>query len=598
MGERRPARPLKDGRAPSRGGSGAAEVPFRERAAGSTRVMAYLFSDGPAKTSMPYPPFHPSHRGAPPSTLDGDAFAAAFPGEDEFIEFKTGVSPPRIQEVATAFSNTDGGVMVIGVADDRRIVGVRDPGERMKDVYQALRDVQNPGRHEVHQVTVDGEHVLILGVSRRREGFAQTSAGVVFVRKGASNAPLIGTELSAFVARRAFASFESTPTNVVLDDADSVLRSRLCDAHGWIDDEHLVDRLKENGFVSHDRSETVLTVAGGLVLLPEPEIIGGRPYIDMRRFSENQPEPNKTWEIRGPIDQQIETAVAAISDELGTVSAIVGAHRVELPRLPTRALREVVANAVAHRSYEDDGTAIRIEIHPTRVSVTSPGGLPEPVTIEHIRSQQAARNDRILRTLRRFKLAEDKGLGIDRIEDDMAAELLHAPEFSTDGSFFTVDLRLDGVVTTRERAWVRGLIDDDHLDPRSALVVVAIARDGSITNGDVRELLNVDSTEARAVLQALVQAEIIVMFGTRGGAEYRIAPAVGIPSRIRYTDSELDEIALARAARGRLTNAALRAETGLNPQEALKVFRRLLDRNLLVQRGTKRGTHYVRPEDV
>lgn len=141
------------------------------------------------------------------------------------------------------------------------------------------------------------------------------------------------------------------------------------------------------------------------------------------------------------------------------------------------------------------------------------------MTIEHIRSQQAARNDRQLGALRRSNLAEDKGLGIDRIEDDMAAELLHAPEFTTDGSFFTVRFRLDGVVTPRERAWVRTLITDARLDPRSALVVVTIARQGGMT-------------------------------------------------RIRHTDAELDAVAIAQAERGRLTNTTLRAETGLSAAEA------------------------------
>lgn len=530
--------------------------------------------------------------------LDGAAFAAEFPGEGEYIEFKQGLSAPRVQEAATAFSNADGGVYVVGVSDAGRAVGIGNPGEQAKDLYQAVRDVQNPGRHEVHHLQVDGKDLVILSVARRQEGFAQTGAGAVLVRRGASNTPLVGAELSSFLARRAFAAFELTPTTARLDQADAALRHRLCDAYKWADDDNLVDRLDEAGFVTHERSAALLTVAGALVLLPEPQAIGGRPYVDIRRFAEGEADPDKTWEVRGPVDRQIEQAVTAIEHELGSVSAIVDARRVELPRLPHRALREAIANAVAHRSYENAGSAIRIELHPTYVSITSPGGPPEPVTIEHIRSQQAARNDRLLGALRRFNLAEDKGLGIDRIEDDMAAELLHAPEFTTDGSFFTVTLRLDGVVTPRERAWVRSLIADARLDPRSALVVVTIARRGSMTNGQVRELLGIDSTEARSILQALMRESALVMSGTRGGAEYHIAPGVGVPARIRHTDSELDAIAVGQAERGRLTNTTLRAETGLSANEARKVLRRLVDRQVVVQRGSKRGTHYVLLEDL
>jgi ATP-dependent DNA helicase RecG len=63
-----------------------------------------------------------------------------------------------------------------------------------------------------------------------------------------------------------------------------------------------------------------------------------------------------------------------------------------MPELPPRAIREAIANAVADRSYEHAGTAIRVEIRSTSLTITSPGGLPEPVTVENIRFQQAARN--------------------------------------------------------------------------------------------------------------------------------------------------------------------------------------------------------------
>ena len=69
------------------------------------------------------------------------------------------------------------------------------------------------------------------------------------------------------------------------------------------------------------------------------------------------------------------------------------------------------------------------------------------MTLENIRHQQSARNDRLLSALRRLGLAEDLGKGIDRMEDDMAAELLARPEFDDDGSFFSVTLQLGGAVT-------------------------------------------------------------------------------------------------------------------------------------------------------
>jgi ATP-dependent DNA helicase RecG len=520
-------------------------------------------------------------------------FSAAFPGENGHVEFKQGVSVSRVQDAVVAFSNTDGGVLIAGVADDGRVVGVAQPGEKAKDLHQALREVRDPGRYEVRDLIVDDRTVLVLSVDRRREGFSQTTAGAVLVRRGASNAPLLGTELSRFISRHAFEAFELTPTTVDVDDADARLLERLRDAYGWDADGDLDASLEDAGFVATEDGRRVLTVAGSLLLLPDPAVAGGRPYLDIRRYSGDDPDPDKLWEVRGPIDQQVELATQDLLDELGSISAIVGVQRINMAKLPPGAIREAVANAVAHRTYEHAGTAIRVEIRPTSLTITSPGGLAEPVTVENIRFQQAARNDRILGALRRMGLAEDLGKGIDRIEDDMAADLLQPPEFEDDGSFFIVRLRLGGAVTPRERAWVRGLIQNSRLDPRAAVVIVAAAREGAVSNSDVRGLLDVDSVEARTILQTLVGEQVLIRRGERGGAQYLIAPGLGVPARIRHTDAELDAIALSLAGRGPVTNALYRERTGLNSHEARAVLRRLVDRGELMQLGERRGTRYV-----
>lgn len=557
--------------------------------------MAFLWTDVVRKTSLSYPLFHPGRREDLPAFLSPEEFKRAFPGEGDYLELKQGVSASRIQEAAVAFSNADGGVCIFGVAPDLRVVGVLQPGEKTKDIHQALRDTRNPGRYDVHEVVVGDKTVLVLAVAQRHEGFAQSSGGAVLVRRGASSVPLLGDDLSRFIARRSFQHFERTPTEASLADASPSLIDRLARAFGWPSDDDLPARFEEEGLVVVDGSRQALTVVGGLLLLADPQVIGGRPYIDMRRYAADEPDPDKTWQIRGPADSQVEQATKTILEELGAVSAIVGVQRVEMPKLPPRVLREAIANAVAHRSYEHAGSAIRVDLYPTHVAITSPGGLPEPVTLDNLRFQQSARNDRLLAALRRLGLAEDLGKGIDRMQDDMADELLRPPEFAEDGSFFSVTLRLGGAVTARERAWVRGLVQQGRLDGRAAAVVVAVARHGSITNGAVRTLLNVDSVQARSLLQSLVSVGVLIRRGERGGAEYNIAPDLGVPARIRHTDEELDEVALGLARIGHVTNALLRERTGLDRQDALRVLQRLVERGQLHQVGSRRGARYQLP---
>ncbi|HWL43644.1 MAG TPA: ATP-binding protein [Ilumatobacter sp.] len=527
--------------------------------------------------------------------LPVDAFHQEFPGESEYVEFKQGLSEQRLQLAAVAFSNADGGVFVIGVSPNHAIVGVHAVGEKVKEIHQALRDTRSPGRYEVHQLQVGSSTLLVVSVARRVEGFAQAPNGAVLLRQGASNVPLLGEQLTRFIQKRSFQRFESTPTDASLSSADDAFVAALAGSFGWPLDDALPSRLAEEGFAVVDAGEMMLTVAGSLLLLEDPSSVGGRPYIDIRRFAEGDPDPDKTWLLKGPAPEQIRAATRAVLDELGSISAIVGVERVEMPKLPERAVREAVANAVAHRSYEHTGSAVRIEIHPSQVTIGSPGSLPEPVTLDNIRHQQSARNDRLLRALRRFGLAEDQGKGIDRIEDDMASELLQAPEFADDGSFFSVTLRLGSAVTPRERAWIRGLVVAGKLDGRSAPVVVAAARDGKVTNSQVRTLLGLDSTQARRILQALVEAGVFVQFGERGGAEYRLAPGLGSTARMRHTAEELRELVLSLADRGPITNALVRDQIGLDRHDALAVLQDLVTDGKLHMTGSRRGSKYVRP---
>jgi len=567
--------------------------------AGSYRcqVMTYLFRSEGAATSLSYPLFHPENSEPTPLLLSVAEFHDAFPGEGIHVEFKRGVSESRAQEAAVAFSNASGGVYIVGVTPDGHIHGVDKPGEAAKDLHQALRDVRNCGRYEVHELVVGDRTVLVVAIARRHEGFAQTSSGVVLMRKGASNVALLGDELSRFLSRRSFQRFEITPTSAPLNAASDEALQRLASAYGWPPDpDQRIDYLIEEGFVVSDHGQLLLTVAGAILLLDDPSTVGGRPYIDLRRYGNDDPDPDKTWQIKGPIDAQIETATRSILDELGVVSAVVGVQRVEMPKIPPRVIREALANAVSHRSYESAGSAVRVDLTPSHVSVTSPGGLPEPVTLANLRYQQAARNDRVLGALRRLGLAEDLGKGIDRMQDDMADELLQPPEFHDDGSFFSVTLRVGGVVTNRERAWVRSLIRDGRLDARAGIVVVEVARRGSVTNSDVRSLLSIDSVEARAILQTLIDSGVLVRRGERSGSAYHIAPTLGVPAGIRHTDAEIDDVIIGLAQQGALTNATVRDRTGLDRQAALGALQRLVDSGRLVRTGERRGTRYELPE--
>jgi ATP-dependent DNA helicase RecG len=546
---------------------------------------------------MTYPLFHPSSHRPIPLVLTRQDFREEFPGEDGHIEFKESVSNgDRIQDAVVAFSNSDGGVLIVGVDKAGRVIGIRDTGEIERQVHQIVRNTNNPGRYEVHTLGVEEAKVLVLAVARRQEGFSQTSSGVVKVRNGASNNALIGEHLNRLVQARAFTHFEDTPAKVALSAASPRLLERLRQLHGWPTDD-LENRLIESKYAIRDRAATTLTISGGLFLLENPSDLGIRAQVEVLRFPRNSDDPDKRTTITGPIDEQVERTTAAILNELGETSVLVGTRRVDTPKLPPTAIREAIANAIAHRSYEASGTAVRVEIREDSVKIISPGPLLEPVTLQNLRNQQAARNQTVLSTLHRMGLAEDLGRGIDRIEDEMAAQLLHRPEFADDGAFVAVTLRTSGLVTPLERAWLGRLIESKHLDANDLLILVLAVRDGAITNADVRSALNLDSVAARATLQRLRDQGLLMQEGTRGGATYRPAEHLGVPAGVRLDRSALETQAVALATDGPISNTDVREAFGLDRIQAGYVLQALVQSGRLIKTGSKRGTRYGIPPE-
>ena len=110
-----------------------------------------------------------------PLALTTEEFRRDFPQESQYIEFKRGIGQDQVPNTAVAFSNADGGVILIGVDDDGEIIGRALDAGSTDAIYGAMRTVRDPGRYSLHEVSIAGQPIIVISVARRREGFAQTS---------------------------------------------------------------------------------------------------------------------------------------------------------------------------------------------------------------------------------------------------------------------------------------------------------------------------------------------------------------------------------------------------------------------------------------
>jgi ATP-dependent DNA helicase RecG len=548
---------------------------------------------------MAYPLWHPPSK-PPTETVSRVDFEHGFStggefGESSYVEFKTGTGRAPVSEVIVAFSNGDGGNVLFGVNDRGQVVGRSNAAglSVVEALHEAARTTVNPGRYSIYDLTVGTQHVIVLAVEKRREGFAQTSDGRVLVRRGANNVAAYGADLAHIVSRTLRRPYESTETDVLLSDADELLIDRIASAYGW-SAASAQERLRNKGLCHGDPAK--LTITGVLLLLPDPERILPKAFVEIYRYPSATGEYDRRERVVGPVVDQIERAAQFILDELGTELVVIGLRRHEIPRLPAVVVREALANAVAHRSYEMASTSIRVELRPEAVVVRSPGGLVEPVTVNNIREQQASRNPDLIDVLRRFGLAEDAGRGVDVMEDEMGTEMLQAPFFQDDGRSVQLTLPIQSPVTPRERAWVRELQVRGEIEPTDRLLLVHAARGEELTNSKAREILRIDSLEARSALRRLRTLGYLEQSGQRGGARYRLGASLGPPAGLRLSRTELQALVVDMARRRPISNADVRAVAGLEAASALDVLNELVEQGRLVRTGERRGTRYALPE--
>ena len=110
-------------------------------------------------------------------------------------------------------------------------------------------------------------------------------------------------------------------------------------------------------------------------------------------------------------------------------ATIVGIYRQDVYEIPPDAIRELIINAMVHRSYLDHGT-IQVAVYDNRLEITSPGKLPMGQTMERMKEGYSKiRNEALAHAFAYMNLIKHWGSGIPRIIDKVKAAGLQEPEF-------------------------------------------------------------------------------------------------------------------------------------------------------------------------
>ena len=106
------------------------------------------------------------------------------------------------------------------------------------------------------------------------------------------------------------------------------------------------------------------------------------------------------------------SVVQYIMSQLPASEVIEDALRDNASVFPELAIRELVANAIIHQDFTLSGNSVMVEIYDNRIEISNPG---QPIiTVDRFIDEYQSRNEKLANVMRRLRICEEKGSGIDK----------------------------------------------------------------------------------------------------------------------------------------------------------------------------------------
>lgn len=379
--------------------------------------------------------------------------------ENQYFDRKSARKDDKeIAKHISAFANSAGGKLVIGIEDDGEVTGFKRDGARdIENFERAALTTCTPTpivrRDRIHVVNSSGEDDLILVLdieASTSHSVARASDDEVFLRQNDRSVRLNREQVLALEYDKGQRVFEDELIeDSSLDDVDHEVLDRYKEILGTDAPDEQV--LRSRRFMRDGR----LTVAGALLFAQDPSAMMPQARVRVLRYDGIKMETGERLNITkerffcGPLPKVIQGAYELISSMLREFQFLGSDGKFQtVPEYPEFAWFEGLVNAVTHRDYSFRGDYIRVSMFDDRLEIVSPGALPNIVTLDNMRNTRYSRNPRIARTLVEFGWVRELNEGVKRIYTEMQDSLLNDPVYTEPGGT-RVQLTLENNIVAR-----------------------------------------------------------------------------------------------------------------------------------------------------
>lgn len=495
------------------------------------------------------------------------------------VEYKSakGGLPKSLWETYSAFANTAGGTLYLGVKetdDGLEFQGIREPEKLLTDFWNGINNRQKLSMNilEERHVTVEkvqGAAIVVVEIPRASRRERPVYVGVD-PYKGTYRRNHEGDfRCNEFEVQRMFADRldQEPPDSRILEyfdlgDLDSAslkqFRNRMASRspdHPWLSEDDQ-DFLRKLGGWRKDRQSGAegLTLAG-LLMFGKTEAIQDNTalpgfHLDYReRLADDE---NTRWSDRLTIDGTWEANLFQFYQRMAQKLARDPALKVPFQRDEQgyrkgqtevhEALQEALVNSLIHADHHGQG-GIVIDRFKERFELSNPGTLLLSVDQLLVGGVSECRNKSLQKMFQLLGVGDKAGSGLDKIRSSWHAQLWQPPSLREtlrpDRVILTlpmISMLPDDVMALLERRFgnaFRRLSEDE------VQALVTAITEGRVTNQRLQEMLSRHRVDITQMLQGLVEKGMLEPHGRRRGTYYILAPADDTDHTLHNEESPL-----------------------------------------------------------
>ncbi|MBQ6449464.1 putative DNA binding domain-containing protein [bacterium] len=462
--------------------------------------------------------------------------------ENKFFDVKSAaIDFKDLAKHISGFANADGGTIAIGVTDDRQLVGIKTVGEAK---ISKLTEVPNNYCKPMPQYQVEylditnhsgkNDRLLLIHIAASIDQVIYTNDERAYLRIGDETKEIKGENLKQLEYAKGSRHFEDElHPDAAIEDLDIDLLNRYCEIVG-LSSKNYEQLLQSRGLLRRQKQGSMARKANHLtnaaVLLFARNITQFYPNCRVRfvRYDGNKAQVGtkmniiKDVNIELPIIKLVEESKKFVSTQLREFTSLnPQTGKFETTKeYPEFAWTEGIVNAIVHREYGLSGAYVLVTMFDDRLVISSPGNLPNIVTLENIEYTRYSRNSRIARVMTEFGLVRELNEGVKRIFSDMQEFYLEKPVYSEPNNQY-VELILKNNIeirTLRQQESVKKKIDESKwraLDNIEKEILVYLINKGPSTRQDLVAYTQKTGRTITKKISALEKANLVQRNGNK-----------------------------------------------------------------------------------